>query len=266
VPVREIASVDGRIAPTRESALPLPDDGLYRGDGAFEVIRLYGGRPFALAEHLDRLERSAAALALEVDRAAFEREIEALLAQHGSDDAQLRLLATRGGRRIALVEPLATYGESVTLASVTYSPTLLLDGVKSLSYAANMLATRIARERDADEAVLVTPDGVVLEPPTSSLFWATADGELRTPSLECPILDSITRRRVVAALPVSEGEWPSSELAECAEAFLASTTREIQPVAAIDGRGLEAPGERTREAQAAFRAALAEELGAAAEA
>jgi branched-chain amino acid aminotransferase len=69
----EIASVDGKITPTAEATVPMKDDGLYRGDGAFEVIRLYEGRPFALDDHLDRLERSAAAIQLEFDRAALER-------------------------------------------------------------------------------------------------------------------------------------------------------------------------------------------------
>ncbi len=68
----ELASVDGRITPTAEATVPMKDDGLYRGDGAFEVIRLYEGRPFALGDHLDRLERSAAAIELEFDRAALE--------------------------------------------------------------------------------------------------------------------------------------------------------------------------------------------------
>ena len=79
MPVHELASVDGAIAPTAETSIPLKDDGLYRGDGVFEVIRLYGGRPFALAEHLDRLERSAAAIELPAQRAELEPEIEALL-------------------------------------------------------------------------------------------------------------------------------------------------------------------------------------------
>src|SRR5688572_25385693 len=80
----EWASVDGVIAPTAEATIPLKDDGLYRGDGAFEVIQLYGGRPFALAEHLDRLERSAASVELSIDRASFEAEIGALLEHSGA--------------------------------------------------------------------------------------------------------------------------------------------------------------------------------------
>ncbi len=74
----ELASVDGEITATDAATIPLRDDGLYRGDGVFEVIRLYGGEPFALGEHLDRLERSAAAIELPVERAAIERELEAL--------------------------------------------------------------------------------------------------------------------------------------------------------------------------------------------
>ncbi len=279
MPARELASVDGRITPTSEAVLPLPDDGLYRGDGVFEVIRLYGGRPFALEAHLDRLGRSAAAIDLPLDRDGFERELGPLLAEHGKTagsttpglgsgsasasqgDAQLRLIATRGGRRILLIEALAPHAKSATLATVTYQPTVILDRVKSLSYAANMHATRIAQGRGADEAVLVTPDGTVLEPPTSSLFWAGADGVLKTPSLENPILDSITRDRVVEALDVAEGVFDVAELRAASEAFLASTTRDVQPVAAIDGRELAWPGPRTDEAIREFERAVAAELG-----
>lgn len=258
----ELASVDGRITPTAEAVLPLPDDGLYRGDGVFEVIRLYAGRPFALADHLDRLERSARAIALPLDRAAIERELQPLLARHGDGDAQLRVLATRGGRRILLVEPLAPHAEATRLAAVTYSPSVLLDRVKSLSYAANMHATRIAQERGADEALLVLFDGTVLEAPTSSVFWAR-HGTLYTPSLDLPILDSITRDRLVRDLDVREGVYEVADLEHADEAFLASTTREVQAVAAIDGRSLEHPGPRTRQAQAAFARAVEAELGAA---
>ncbi len=254
---RELASVDGAVSPTAEAMVPLKDDGLYRGDGAFEVIRLYRGRPFALGDHLDRLERSAAAIELRFDRAALEREIEALLVQHGDGDGQLRLIVTRGGRRLAMTEPLPPHGETLRLATVTYSPTVILNGVKSLSYAANMQATRLAKAKGADEAVLVQPDGTVLEPPTSAIFWVSPQGELRTPALDNGVLESITRDRLVKALEVEEGAWPVADLRAAGEAFLASTTREIQAVAAIDGAELAAaPGPRTREAQEAFAATL----------
>jgi branched-chain amino acid aminotransferase len=258
---RELASVDGTLTPTAEALVPMRDDGLYRGDGAFEVIRLYAGRPFALADHLDRLGRSAAAIELEFDRAALEGEIDALLAEHGEADGQLRLIVTRGGRRIAATEPLPPHGESLRLATVTYAPSVILTGVKSLSYAANMQATRIAKGSGADEAVLVRQDGTVLEPPTSSIFWVSPQGTLRTPSLEAGVLESITRDRLVKALNVEEGSWPVEDLRAAGEAFLASTTREIQAVAAIDGVDLAAvPGPRTQEAQTAFAAVVEEEL------
>jgi branched-chain amino acid aminotransferase len=257
----ELASVDGTISPTAEATVPLRDDGLYRGDGAFEVIRIYGGQLFALADHLDRLQRSAGAIELEFDRAALEREIDALLAQAGDADGQLRLIVTRGGRRIAATEPLPPHAETLRLATVTYCPTVILNGVKSLSYAANMQATRLARAQGADEAVLVQPDGTVLEPPTSAIFWVSPQGGLRTPALDVGVLESITRDRLVKALHVEEGAWPVADLRAAHEAFLASTTREIQAVSAIDGAELpEAPGPRTREAQEAFAATLGQEL------
>jgi branched-chain amino acid aminotransferase len=258
----ELASVDGRVCPVSEAMVPLKDDGLYRGDGAFEVIRIYAGRLFALADHLDRLERSGAAIELSFDRAALESEVEALMAEFGTADGQLRILITRGGRRIAITEPLPEHTESLRLATVTYAPTVILTGVKSLSYAANMQATRLAKAKGADEAVLVTPDGIVLEAPTSTLFWAAADGGLRTPAIETGVLRSITRDRIVAALDVEQGSFGVEELRSAEEAFLASTTREVQAVAAVDDSELpQAPGPRTQEAVEAFASVLRGELG-----
>lgn len=257
----ELASVDGTVSATADAIVPLKDDGIYRGDGAFEVIRLYAGRPFALADHIDRLERSATAIELGFDRSALEAEIVALLESAGAIEGQLRLIVSRGGRRIAATEPIPAHADSVRVATVTYSTTIILEGVKSLSYAANMQATRIARSRGADEAVLVRPDGTVLEPPTSSIFWASADGALRTSALSDGVLESITRDRLVKALEVEEGTWQVEDLLGASEAFLASTTREIQAVSAIDGNELSSvPGPRTREAQEAFAAVLAREL------
>jgi branched-chain amino acid aminotransferase len=261
--IQELASVDGVISPTAQATIPLPDDGLYRGDGVFEVIRLYEGHPFALREHLDRLERSAAAIELPVEREAVERELDALLAEFGRGDAQLRIVITRGGRRILLIENLAEIGASVRLATVTYQPTIILTGVKSLSYAANMQATRIAQSRGADEALLVRPDGIVLEAPTSTVFWVSPEGGLRTPSIGAGILESITRAHIVHALHVTEGEFHVNDLLAAPEAFLASTLREVQPIAAIDDRAFEAPGPRTLEATEAFQRSLKETVASA---
>jgi branched-chain amino acid aminotransferase len=260
--IAELASVDGRVTATREATIALPDDGLYRGDGAFEVVRLYGGRPFTLAEHLDRIERSAAAIELPVDRPALERELEALLARVPGSDGQLRIVLTRAGRRIVLTEPLPTWGETLTLATVTYSPNVILDGVKSISYAANMQATRIAERRGADEALLVRPAGIVLEAPTSTIFWVTAEGRYRTPSLGSGILESITRAKLIDELEVEEGVFELGALLAASEAFLASTTREVHGVARIDETDFEAPGPFTRAAREAFARVVDAELAA----
>jgi len=257
----ELASVDGTITPTAEAMIPLADDGLYRGDGVFEVIRLYAGRPYALSEHLDRLELSAGAIELPVEREPLEREIAALLEQFGDWDAQLRLVVTRGGRRIAATEVLPDKGGTVALATVTYAPTIILTGVKSLSYGANMQATRLGQARGGAEALLVRPDGTVLEAPTSTIFWATDGGGLRTPAVEVGILDSITRRRIVEALEVEEGTYSLEELLGASEAFLASTVREVQPITRVDETELAPGGPRTAEAREAFDAAVAEALG-----
>src|SRR5437879_5571342 len=101
--------------PVSEVLVPATDEGLLRGDGVFEVIRLYDGRPFALADHLARMERSAAGLRLPVDIAAVRADLDVLLAAAGPVDAVLRVLVTRGGRRIAMVEPLKELPETLAL-------------------------------------------------------------------------------------------------------------------------------------------------------
>jgi branched-chain amino acid aminotransferase len=230
-----LASIDGLITLASEAKIPATDPGLLRGDGAFEVIRLYDGQPFALERHLERLERSALNLRLPLDVEAVRSDANRLLAHTGAgpDHELLRIVVTRGGRRLLLTEPLPETPERLRLASVTYAPTRVLDGVKSLSYAANMLASRLARERGADEALLVTPHGRVLEAPTSSIFWVS-DGQLRTPPLSEHILASITRAIVLEVADTAEQECTVEDLLAADEAFLASTTREVQPVAALD--------------------------------
>jgi branched-chain amino acid aminotransferase len=196
-----------------------------------------------------------------VEREPLESEISALLDEFGEHEGQLRLVITRGGRRLAATENLPPLGDTVSLASVTYSPTVILTGVKSLSYAANMQATRLAKSQGADEAVLVRPDGIVLEPPTSTVFWVSGDGVLRTPSLDAGILASITRSRILDELEVEEGEFQIDDLRGAREGFLASTVREVQPVSSIDGAELPScPGERTVEARDAFAGVLAREM------
>lgn len=263
----ELACLDGRVAPAGETYVPATDEGLLRGDGVFEVMRVYHGVPFALDDHLARMERSAANLHLPLPPAELLRdEALALVEQRGGPfEGALRIVITRGGRRLLLTEPLpaSSSAEAITLGVVTYSPTRVLDGIKSLSYAGNMLASRLARERGFDEALLVTPHGRVLEAPTSSLFWVDASGAVCTPPLEEHILASITRDRVLQLLDVDERPATLDDVQGAAEVFLASTTREVQAVSAIEGRELPpAPGPVTREAAQALRARIEEELRA----
>jgi branched-chain amino acid aminotransferase len=232
-----LACLDGAVMPAADALIPATDEGLLRGDGAFEVLRLYGARPYALDEHLARLERSAANLRLPVDLDAVRADVERLLgaAAGEPDPGALRIVLTRGGHRLLLTESLPEHAPAIRLATVTYAPVRLLDGVKSLSYAANMLATRLAQEQGADEALLVTPHGRVLEAPTSSIFWV-ADGAVRTPPLSDHILASITRAVAIALARAEERSCTLDELLSADEAFLVSTTRELQPVACVDGQ------------------------------
>jgi branched-chain amino acid aminotransferase len=262
----ELASLDGHIAPSSETFVPATDEGLLRGDGVFEVVRIYDGVPFALSDHLDRIQRSASNLRLgyEPPRDVIQRETAALLAERDrAFDGALRIVLTRGGRRLLLTEPMPPMAERIRLGFVTYAPTRLLDGVKSLSYAPNMLAGRLARERGFDEALLVTPHGRVLEATTSSLFWVDQQGTLCTPPLDDHILASITRDRLLSLMDVEERPATMDDVLGAEEAFLASTIREVQSVATVEDREFPAEiGETTRRAARLLRAHIEESLRA----
>jgi branched-chain amino acid aminotransferase len=140
-------------------------------------------------------------------------------------------------------------------------PTRVLNGLKTLSYAANMLAGRIAKEQGADEALLVTPHGRVLEGPTWTFFWVR-DGRLHTPPLSDGILDSITRRRLLEECDVRESVCTLDDVRAAEEAFIASSVREVMPISAVDDIELRwAPGAATEAAHAAFKQRVARELG-----
>lgn len=258
-----LACVDGEVQPAERATIPVTDEGLLRGDGVFEVARVYpGGVPYALDEHLDRMARSAGNLRLPFDADAMAADAGALLQATGDAEGYLRMVATRGGRRIVVLEPVKEMPATIALATVQYSPTHVLDEIKSLSYAANMLVTRLAKEQGADEALLVTPHGRVLEGPRQA-FVASLDGEtLVTPPLSDRVLDSITRRRLVETGLVAERAISADELPFAQEAFLASTTQEAHPVHAIDGVALPAaPGALTQRAAAAVRDVIGAAVG-----
>src|SRR3954463_16214018 len=162
--------LDGTVLPADEVHIPARDEGLLRGDGVFEVMRLYDGRPFALDDHLDRMARSAANLLLPIDTDAVRADVGALieagqptdggvpvLVTRGGDP--LRVLVPRGGHRLGFLEPMPELPDTLALKTITYSPTRILDGVKSLSYGGNMLATRLGKEGGAGGGLPVSPPG-----------------------------------------------------------------------------------------------------------
>jgi branched-chain amino acid aminotransferase len=242
-----MASVDGEIMAAAEAMIPVTDEGLVRGDGAFEVVRVYDGVPFAMDEHMARMQRTGDGLRLPVDLEAVRADAYRLLAAaysdpstHPADHQLLRMMVTRGGRRVLLTETLLESPERIRLLSTTYAPTRILDGIKSLSYGANMLATRLAKEAGFDDALLVTPHGRVLEAPTRSVFWV-AGGELCTTPLSEHVLASITRALIIEVSDVAERSITLDELYAAEEVFVASTTREVHPVAAVDDHAYTAP-------------------------
>ncbi len=254
-------TLDGCLMRADEATIPVTDEAVIRGDGTFDAFPVRDGRPFARAAHLDRLERSCAALMLPCPRAQLEGDIDILLAQAPPGDAVVRVILTRGGRRLCLLESPGDRTEltrPVRLLPVTYDPTVLLNGVKTLSYAANMLASRRAAAAGYDEALLVRSDRTVLEGPTCSIFWVS-EGRLRTPELATGVLASITRRVILEGMDVQEGTFALDDLLAAEEAFLASTARLAQPIAAIGESELGAAlGPRTREGQDVIERALAD--------
>lgn len=259
-----LASLDGTIGPVEEMRISVTDEGLLRGDGAFEVMRLYAGRPFALSDHFARLRHTCDGLRLEADHDALGGELDALLEAAGPIDALLRVVLTRGGRRIAIVEPLPERPPVSRVATIAYAPNRILDGLKTLSYAGNMLAGRLAKEQGFDEALLVTPHGRVLEGPTWTFFWVDG-GALCTPPLEDHILASITRARLLEECEVTQRPCTLDDVRGAEEAFIASTVREVMPIAVVDEIELpSAPGPVTLDAHARFQQRVERELAAAA--
>jgi branched-chain amino acid aminotransferase len=255
-----LASLDGVIAPLSDTRIPVSDEGLLRGDGAFEVARLYNGRPFAMDDHYERLGRTCNGLRLEFDLTALRGEVDALLEDAGPVEGLLRIVLTRGGRRIAMIEPLPARISVARVMTVPYAPNRILDGLKTLSYAGNMLAGRLAKEQGYDEALYVTPHGRVLEGPTWTFFWV-AGGRLLTPPLEDRILASITRSRVIEETGAEEAVCTMDDVRGAEEAFIASSVREVMPIAAVDDIELPAaPGPVTSDARERLVSRIEREL------
>jgi 4-amino-4-deoxychorismate lyase len=245
-----LAVVGRGVVSPDEPAVFADDEGMLRGRSVFETVRVYGGVPFMLGAHLDRLAASAERLRLppprrdELEAAAFEA-----IAAGGVLDATLRLLWTAGREEhdapsgLVLVSTLPEGLEELRarglrVAVVRWAAGALA-GTKSTSYAENIAAKDDAVERGADDALLVAPDDTVLEAPTSNV-WFREGALLLTPSLALPVLAGVTRAALWRLAPqvgygVEEGTFELARLLAADEVFFSSSVREVAPVVAIDG-------------------------------
>jgi 4-amino-4-deoxychorismate lyase len=264
-------AVGGRgVVDPAEPVLRADDDALLRGRAAFETLRVYGGRPFRLAEHLERMAVSADRIGLPpLNRLELEELARQALDAAGSPEAVLRLYWTPAPASLALVsavpdgyDELRERGQRlISLRGVRADEPWLLPGVKSTSYAVNMAAEAEARRRGADDAVFVDRDGIVLEGPTTNVWWRRGR-TLLTPSLDLGILAGVTRATVIelaaaSGYAVEEVELGLTDLLAADEAFTSSSVREVMPVTEVDGVPV-ARGPAADELQAALRRAAAE--------
>jgi 4-amino-4-deoxychorismate lyase len=266
-----LATSDRGLVDPEDAVLRADDEALLRGRGAFETLRVYGGRPFRLEEHVDRLFASAVSIGLpSVQRGEFARLADAVLPSAGREDAVLRFVWTAGAgggsaTALALLSEVPPWIEDVrargthivSLLGVRAAVPWLLPGVKSTSYAVNMAAEAEAKRRGADDAIFVDGEGIVLEGTVTNVWWRVGR-TLCAPSLELGILAGVTRGAVLELAPgcgyeVSEGVFPLSDMLEAEEAFTSSSVRELLPIVGLDGHEL-ARGPAADELQQALRA------------
>jgi 4-amino-4-deoxychorismate lyase len=255
--------------PPDTPVLHADDEGFLRGRAVFETLRVYEGTPFRLDAHLARLATSAERVGLPApDAGGLAQAAAEAIAACGEADAVLRLLWTAGREGSAeptglvLVSSLPAglddlRSRGLRLATVPWFPGALA-GAKSTSYAENMAAVDDAVRRGADDALLVGPDGTVLEAPTSNV-WFREDERLLTPSLALPLLAGVTRAAVIELAPqsgyeIEEGTFELERLLDADEVFLTSSVREVMPASSIDGRPVEV-GPAAGDLQRALRAA-----------
>lgn len=276
--------INGRVRAPEEAMISVFDRGFLYGDSVYETIGTVKGRLFALSEHLDRLGRSAARLALRLPpREAIEQAIQETITAAGNTESRVRVIVTRGGaskldldpasvddpRLVVIVQPLGgptpemyRQGVAVEIVSVTRNDPRAIDpAIKSGNYLNNVLALGEARRRrpGVHEAILCNADGSVAEGATSNVFIVDA-GAVVTPSLEVGILDGVTRGKVLklaqqAGLPTREVSFMApDQLRGADEVFLTSAARGILPATTVDGQpiGGGAPGPLTRRLMALY--------------
>ncbi len=236
--------VDGVAMPLAVARLALTDDGVARGDGAFETIGVWDGRAFRLEDHLARLAASLEASALPAaDLELIAEEVHQLLAR-APGDAALRIYVTGSGTRVLTLAPQPVRPDP-TVLSLQPGPWIsprdgyAAAGAKTMSYGPNMAATRRAREAGADDALLYSvPDRHVLEGPTFGVVFV-ARGVVHVPSEDLGIVPSISRRTLVDiamahGLDVLHGTWPVDVLADADELIVSSSIRDAIAVQRVD--------------------------------
>lgn len=274
--------VDGNICLPEDAKISVFDRGFLYGDSVYETIGTVRGRLFALSDHLDRLERSAARLTLRLPpREVIERAILNTVAAAGNAESRVRVMVTRGGGKldldpasagepslVVIAGPLGgptpemyDRGVAVAIVSVTRNlPGAIDPAIKSGNYLNNVLALSEARRRPGvHEAILLSASGSVAEGASSNVF-AVENGQIVTPALSVGILDGVTRGKVLAlargaGLPCREVDFLApDQLRAAEEAFLTSAARGVLPVVAIDGRPLGdgTPGPVTRRMMALY--------------
>ncbi|HEY2574863.1 MAG TPA: aminotransferase class IV [Streptosporangiaceae bacterium] len=266
--------LNGSLLDESQARIPVFDHGLTVGDGVFETVKVTGGVPFTLRRHLDRLGLSASRLGLPApDLAVLAEGAHALLEASGNPDtARMRITVTGGNSPLGSQrgsEPLTTvialaklndWGGPCDVVTVPWTRNEhgALTGIKTTSYAGNVRALAYAAERGASEAIFANTQGNLCEGTGSNVFLVTG-GELVTPPLSAGCLAGITRALILEWFGGGEQDVPVGALATADEAFLTSTTRDVQPIKAVDGLQLAgAPGPVTRKAAQVFasRAAL----------
>lgn len=277
--------IDGELFALEAAHLSPFDHGLLVGDGVFETMKVLDGTPFALTRHLRRLARSLTGLGLAPpDERWLRRGIADVLAANGRGVGRLRITLTsgagplgsrRGGHdatAVLLTGPPARWppAAAVTMAPWPRNERSPLAGLKTTSYAENVLALAQATGRGASEAIFANTVGDLCEGTGTNVFVVVA-GRLVTPPLRSGCLPGVTRELVLEVLadPAAAGDGPvideldvpAGALARSPEAFLTSSTRDVQPIASVDGVELaRCPGPLTTLVTGAFAALQARSL------
>jgi branched-chain amino acid aminotransferase len=272
--VRTVIFLNGSLLDESVARISVFDHGLTVGDGVFETIKVAGGVPFALTRHLQRLGRSAAGLGLPApDLDALSQGAYELLEASGRPErARMRITVTggvsplgsqRGDQPLTSVIALAELSHWTDTCQVVFVPWTrnehgAMSGIKTTSYAENVRALAYAAERGASEAIFANTQGNLCEGTGSNVFLVIG-GDLVTPPLSSGCLAGVTRGLILEWFGGTERDVPAGALAEASEAFLVSTTRDVQPVSAVDGVELPAaPGTVTEKAAQVFAARAAQ--------